>query len=568
MSDYPLGNVLEQLPGSKSSGDKQFSAYCPAHGDERTRHLYLSEGDDGRVLMTCHKGCTAEEIVASLGMDMKDLFPCETPKPISDNGHPVKTRSVRHEIRDLDGNVVAIHHRKPEPTEDDPKRKRVWWTTPTGKPGLAGRRTDDLPLYGADRVVKREGRVLLVEGEVAADALIKAGIPAVGTVTGAASTPSKASLSFLEGRTVILWPDADHEGEQHMRRVGKMLQGIAREVQWYEWRKAPEKGDAADHPLLRSGRREDAVALSKEIKEAPSFCPPHDPATDGAGSFAVYISESRANRRLRREGGGVTGIRTGLPKIDQCLHGFNKGDSYYFAGAPSEGKSIVIGQFTLAAAMQNKRTLLQTAEMSATQYLQRMAYYYSEVNYFKGMNGETTEQEERLVDAAEEDIAAMPLFVDDLGSQNIERIRRNIEQFEPEILFVDYLQYLVPDDPRANRNMQVGQLSRDLARIKGDYNIPVVVAAQLTKEVEKRAGRRPMMSDLRDSGEIAQDADAVMLIHRPNRFKKDQKDNVLDIDCQKFRMGMTWFASFQFMDDQMFITDGKTLGLDINSSVA
>lgn len=550
----PVETILEHLAQVKQSGG-QWAAFCPSHGDERTRHLYIKQGDDGRVLLSCKKNCTQEEIVAAMGLNMSDLFPKAKLKAKLDKEFPWKNRSVSHQIRNLDGDVVAIHHRKPEPTRDDPKKKRVWWTGPNGKAGLAGRRTDDLPLYGCHVVCKREGRVVVVEGEPAADALLRAGIPAVGTVTGAAGTPSKQSLSFLEGRTVILWADNDDEGDKHMRRVGKMLQGIAGEVLWYEWPDAPNKGDAADHLLLRSGVRDDVLSLTQELKESLPFRPPHDPLTDGAGSMSLYISESRAMRRLMRQGGGVTGIRCGLDRIDKGLHGFNKGHLYYFAARPSEGKSVLIGQFALIAAQQGHRVLLQSAEMAAFQYLQRMAYYHAEVSYFRGMNGKTREEEEKLVDAAEEDIGALPLTVDDLGSQNIDRIRRNIEQHEPDILFVDYLQYLVPDDPRASRTQQVGQLSRDLARIKGDYNIPVVAAAQLNRKAEERTDRRPMMSDLRDSGEIEQDADAIVLIHRPNRFKKEEEDNLIELDCQKFRPGITWFAEFYFVPDQMFITD-------------
>lgn len=556
MNPTPLDNVLAHLAGVKRSGE-QWVALCPSHGDERNPHLYINEGDNEAVLLHCHKGCTTDEVLGAMGLEMTDLFP---PKEKSDKKGPRKevASSSSHKIRDAHGNVVAIHHRKPEPRPDDPKHKRVWWTGPNGKPGLAGRRSDDLPLYGCHHIVKKGegGNVVLVEGETAAEALLKTGIPAVGTVTGADNTPSKKSLAFLEGRTVILWPDNDDLGVKHMRRVGKMLQGIATEILWHEWEGAPEKGDAADHPLTQPGAgRDGALNLATMLKRSPTFHPPHDPLTDGAGSMSHFISESRAMRRQKREGGGVTGIRAGLPTIDQGLHGFNKGNLYYFAARPSEGKSVCIGQFALHAAMQGHRVLLQSAEMAAFQYLQRMAYYYAEVSYFRGMAGRTTDQEERLVDASEEDIGAMPLIVDDLGSQNIDRIRRNIEQHEPDILFVDYLQYLIPDDSRASRTQQVGQLSRDLARIKGDYNIPVVAAAQLNRKAEDREGRRPMMSDLRDSGEIEQDADAIMLIHRPNRFKKDEEDTIVEIDCQKFRQGITWFAEFHFVPDQMFITD-------------
>lgn len=540
MNTSPLDNILQHLSSVKKVGG-QWAAYCPAHGDTRNQHLYLAEAEDGRVILNCKKGCTPEEVVASLGLEMRDLFA------------KTETRHTKYEIRDSEGVLIAIHHRKDIPG----KSKRMWWTTPEGKPGLGGRRTDDLPPYGCDKIarIKSDKRVVVVEGESAANALLRAGIPAVGTVTGAASTPSKRALSFLGGRTVVLWPDNDDDGYRHMRRVGKLLDGLADEVLWFEWPDAPAKGDAANHPLLRTGDREDVKALAEQLKSSEPYRPPHDPATDGAGSFAVYISESRALRRLRRQGGGITGIRTGLPRVDHGLHGFNRGDMYIIAARPSVGKSVCIGQFAFVAAQQGHRVLLQTAEMAASQYLQRMAYYHAQVDYFRGMDGKTTDVEERIVDAAEEEIGYMPLFVDDYGSQTIERIRRNMEQHEPDIVFVDYLQYLMPDDVRANRNQQVGQLSRDLARLKGDYNVPVVVAAQLNRAPEMRKDRRPMMSDLRDSGEIEQDADAVILLHRPNQHNHDKEDNILEMDCQKFRKGVTWFADFRFARGQMFIAD-------------
>lgn len=552
--DSPLDNVLQHLGGVKKAGH-QWAAFCPSHGDERNQHLYLKEADDGRVLLDCKKGCTAEEVMAAMGLEMAELFPPKEGAPKNPGARAGK-KHTKFEIREPDGTLLCLHHKLEVPGE----HKRMWWTTPEGKPGLGGRRTDDLPPYGCDKVVHREGRVVVCEGETAALALLKAGVPAVGTVTGASSSPSRASLSFLKNRTVILWPDNDDEGVKHMRRVGKMLNGTAAEVLWFDWPEAPEKGDAADHPLLKTDRREDVKTLVEDLKVSETFRPPHDPATDGAGSFAVHISESRALRRLARQHGGVTGIRTGLPKVDQGLHGFNKGNLYLIAAQPSVGKSVCVNQFAFRAAQQGHRVLLQTAEMAASQYLQRMAYFHATIDYFRGMDGKTSDAEERLVDAAEEDIGAWPIAVDDYGSQNIERIRRNVEQHEPEILFVDYLQYLMPDDIRVSRNQQVGQLSRDLARIKGDYDIPVVAAAQLNRAPNQREGKRPMMGDLRDSGEIEQDADAIMLLHRPNKGSRDEEDTIMEIDCQKFRVGITWFATFEFVPGQMFIRDAPMKG--------
>lgn len=541
----PLEIIIEQLPDGRWTPSGQWNTYCPAHGDQRSRHLYIAEGEDKRLLIKCHKGCAAKDIMEAVGLTEADMF---VPRSKVESNPPLGV-ITNYQIRDLSGEHVATHKRKDYPDGS----KRVWWTTTKGEPGLGGRKTDDLPLYGCHRA-QDKARVIIVEGEKAAEALQRLGLPAVGTVTGAASTPSLSNLQWLEGKTVILWADADDDGEKHMRRVGKLLEDVAATVQWFEWAEAPDKGDAADHPDVQGGKST-IKSLIKALKDAPPFRPPHNRETDGAATMGVYIPESRKLRRLRREHGGITGIKTGLPRVDAGLHGFNRGCSYIFAARPSVGKSVVIGQFAYVAAQQHKRVLLQSAEMSAAQYLQRMAYYLADVDYFAGMDGRTTEEEEERVDMAEELIARLPLQVDDWGGQTVDRIRHNVETHEPDILFVDYLQYLIPEDVRANRNTQVGQLSRDLSRIKSDYDIPVVVAAQLNRSPEGRPDKTPMMGDLRDSGEIEQDADAVILLHRPYMHSKEHDDDVMEMSCQKFRMGVTWKATFYFLEDQMIITD-------------
>lgn len=536
----PVEEVLEAVREPVKSGEG-WAAFCPAHEDMKRRSLTVSESEDGRALVHCHKGCSFRDIFQALGIEPKDAFP-----------RPVRSGKRRKfPLRDHTGRVTAVHHR-----DDNGDKKSVWWTTPDGQSGLGGLKTDSLPLWGAESIgsVEPGTPIVVVEGEKAAFALTYRGVPAVGTVTGASGTPSKESLSVLSGRSVVLWPDADSDGKNHMRRIGKQLGLLGCSVLWYEWTDAPEKGDAADHPDVL---RNNVEALRNLLYAAPNFVSPHDPATDGAATFAYAEQEYAELLRLRRKHGGVSGIRTGLPDVDRAIHGLNKGYSYIIAGRPNVGKSLWAGQVALTAAEQSYRVLLQTPEMSAVQYLDRFACRVADVDYFRAQDGDISDTEESALKAAAHFIGKLPLVVDEYGGQPVERIRQNIERHEPDLVVVDYVQYLQADDSRANRNQQVGQVSRDLARLKSDYQIPVVIAAQLNRATEHRGDGAPVLSDLRDSGELEQDADVVMMLHRPdmNKPEVEAKDEEVKIMCKKNRMGSLWQATCHFVAGQQWLSD-------------
>jgi hypothetical protein len=203
------------------------------------------EGD--KLLATCHtKGCDFADIMAAvrerLGVPGKHI---RVGGKVKVQGSKPEGKIQTWPLKDAGGNLVALHVRK-----DTEEGKTVRWKLPTGEWSLGGRSTNDLPLYGAEIVARAPVNVpvVLTEGEKAADALRRAGIMGVGTVTGAKGTPCAESLEVLRGRRVILWPDNDKDGFQHMGRVAEGLVGVAAELLWYEWSDAPEKGDAADHP--------------------------------------------------------------------------------------------------------------------------------------------------------------------------------------------------------------------------------------------------------------------------------------------------------------------------------
>lgn len=265
-------------------------------------------------------------------------------------------------------------------------------------------------------------------------------------------------------------------------------------------------------------------------------------ADAGARTYAASLAAFQELLSERRKNEGVTGIRTGLSRMDRALGGLNQGSSYVIAARPGVGKSLVIGQIAQTAANQGYRVLLQTPEMSAVQYLDRIAHSLAGVDYESALAGCSDAVQDARVLSAAGVISNLPLYIDDHGTQTVSRVRANVMRFKPDLLLVDYLQYVTPDESfaRAPRSQQVGQVSRGLTRIKSDFDIPVVLAAQLNRALEARQDKRPNLSDLRDSGEIEQDADAVMFLHRPGRWDADAPQDELEIHCEKWRFGSLW----------------------------
>jgi len=253
-----LDIVLSRLEAVRRAGDG-FLARCPAHED-RGPSLSLKDAGSGRVLWHCLAGCPPSDVERALlarGLSPEELH--------GRNGHgsPVTTEWP---IKDASGRAIAVHVRTDEPG----RPKRLWWRRPNGDRGLGGLRSADLPLYRTPEILASPATepVFIVEGEKAADALVRLGLAAAATVTGAAGCPSRAVLEVLRGRDVVAWPDADPEGRLHMQKVAGALTGVARRVRIFGWKLAPRKGDAAD--FVAAGRtRDDLMMIVAEEAEDP-----------------------------------------------------------------------------------------------------------------------------------------------------------------------------------------------------------------------------------------------------------------------------------------------------------
>lgn len=230
----PMFRVLGKLDRVKKSGTG-YEARCPGpqhkHEDKHPS-LSISTGYDGRVLLKCHAGCETTDVLSALGIAWDDLFERTT------TGNPVR----RFRLLNTSGQVIAEHVR-----EDLPNDKIIRWES-NGRNGLNGTHTEDLPLYRSPDLFSRpDSPVIVCEGEKAAEALAELGLLAVGTVTGAAGTPSESVLAPLQNREVWLWPDNDSMGQSHMAKIATRLQIPPK---WIVWKEAPEKGDAADYVAI------------------------------------------------------------------------------------------------------------------------------------------------------------------------------------------------------------------------------------------------------------------------------------------------------------------------------
>lgn len=288
----PINRVLDRLDGVKKNGTG-FTARCPAHED-RENSLSLNTGDDGRALVKCFRGCDFERIVTALGLSPGDLFSLREPATTTNGSNRTVVRTTRYELRGATGQPAAVHVRR----DYADGSKALHWEQPDGRRGLAGVRSSALPLYGIEDIGDAN-TIVVAEGEKARDALAGLNVAAVGTVTGASGTPDDDVLQPLLGRRVVLWPDHDAPGEQHMERIAARLRALGQDsalVRWLRWEAAPPGGDAADW----IAGDDTADELRRLIGEAHQWKPQVGSEASGLGVLRFWTAREIAEATSER----------------------------------------------------------------------------------------------------------------------------------------------------------------------------------------------------------------------------------------------------------------------------
>jgi replicative DNA helicase len=251
--------------------------------------------------------------------------------------------------------------------------------------------------------------------------------------------------------------------------------------------------------------------------------------------------------RLSREGIGMTGTPSGFIDLDGKTGGFQSGNLIVLAARPSMGKSALVTNIAENVAVEHgKPVALFSLEMAETELAQRFIASQAKVSGDDLRKGRVRSEAWPKVLKGTEKLASAPLYVDDSSDIGILEIRskaRRLHQREPlGLLIVDYLQLVRPEGFSDSRVEQVGQMSRGLKILARELNIPVIAVSQLSRAVESRPyandGRKPILSDLRESGNIEQDSDLVMFIYRDEYYNKEsERLGEADIVIAKHRNG-------------------------------
>jgi replicative DNA helicase len=241
----------------------------------------------------------------------------------------------------------------------------------------------------------------------------------------------------------------------------------------------------------------------------------------------------------------IMGVPTGLTDLDRLLGGLQKSDLLIVAGRPGMGKTgFMLSVMKNAAQKYKKHVAMFSLEMSNEQLVQRLIAQETGIDTQRLRTGKLTEEEWPLFTHAIEVLADTHIYLDDTPAitpmQLRTKCRRLHMEYELDLIIVDYLQLMSGDLRTDNRVQEVSYISRNLKVLARELNVPVLAAAQLSRAVEQRADKRPVLSDLRESGSLEQDADVVMFIHRPDALEKDNpRANLAEIIVAKHRNGPT-----------------------------
>lgn len=244
---------------------------------------------------------------------------------------------------------------------------------------------------------------------------------------------------------------------------------------------------------------------------------------------SALISTYKQIEEWSNRGQGTSGIGTGYSKLDHMTAGWQKGTMIVLAARPSMGKTQLALNFAMNAAKEGKSVAIFSLEMGRTELAMRLMSMEGKVPLGKLKTGDLRPEDWQRLGMALANLSEMPIYIDDSTSLNILELRTKCRRLKKDknidMVIIDYIG-LMETDKGVERHEGISRISRALKGMSKDLEIPVFVLAQLNREVDKRPDKRPLLSDLRDSGAIEQDADIIMFILRPEFYKiKDEEGN-------------------------------------------
>ena len=310
----------------------------------------------------------------------------------------------------------------------------------------------------------------------------------------------------------------------------------------------------AGQEIVRLGQERDAGGVGGEVADLVDraeqivFELGQQRSTSDFAHIQVLLKESFERiTQLYEAGVEITGVPAGFPELDLLTSGFQPGNLVILAARPSMGKSAL--GLCIAANLGVRHQIpvaLFTLEMSKSEVTQRMMCSEAKVESQRLRTGRLAPDDWPRLTAACDRLMKAPIYVDDTGSTTIMELRskaRRLKSREPSLglIIVDYLQLMASDRNVESRVQEVSQISRALKVLARELEVPILAMSQLSRAVEQRHDKRPILSDLRDSGSIEQDSDLVFFVYRDEYYLGEESDQqgIAEVILAKHRNGPT-----------------------------
>ncbi len=268
--------------------------------------------------------------------------------------------------------------------------------------------------------------------------------------------------------------------------------------------------------------------------------------TDHKKPFMKKVEEQQELfQQFGEDAANSEGIKTHLYDLDKTLMGFNNSNLIILAARPAMGKTaLALNIATNIAIVGKLPTAIFSLEMTAEEMGKRIICAHAEVSLEKVKVGSISSMEYHKLNAAAKEIEGHQVFIDDVKGVKISQLKSKARRLKDKqnigFLVIDYLQLILGSGSRQseeNRQIQVAEISRELKLLAGELNIPILCLSQLSRKSESRTDLRPLLSDLRESGSIEQDADVVMMIHRPDYYDPNKTPGLAEVNILKNRHG-------------------------------
>ena len=270
---------------------------------------------------------------------------------------------------------------------------------------------------------------------------------------------------------------------------------------------------------------------------------------------------------------GLSGLATGYKELDRLLNGLERGDLIVIGGRPCMGKTQLLINLAYNMAKSGVPISFYSFEFTNPQIIKLLISKVGNLNIDKIKSGRLLNEEDNNLHKACKELEELPLFlienppsyIDEL----IKAIKEDVKNQKPEVVIIDYIQLLRAKPLLQNRYEEISSFTREIKNLARELNIPIIISSQLNRNTENREDKKPQMFDLRDSGSICEDANIVMLLHRPEYYTRSHQDGegndirgLLYLSVEKNHMGPRGEIKLKFDPSKCLITEWTDSYLD------